>query len=268
MNHSPDAVILNNGQGAWAFETHATHLSQICGVPVRATPAPWNYLLSWDTKTPPSGQCFIPFQASEDAADKRIMAQRFAAQNVPTPETHLVDDDEALQNFLRLHAHREWLLKWPVGCGGTGHRFVQEGTEVPADWPRPFVVQEFVCLEKPEVFRLYAVAGELFGWNARRFDGETDSPFVAHARGAHYEIEAEVPAAALEAAQSALKATNLLSSFGCADLLRDQNGQWLVLEVNTDGRWMHVDRDVPEPIAREIDTRIGTAFRRCCEGKN
>lgn len=254
-----DAVILNAGSGAWAFETHAQHLGRVCRVSVSAIPSRLNYLLGWESETPPAGHCFIPFEASEAASDKRTLARLFAAAKVPTPETHLLGDEKALQQFVQHHTAREWLLKWPVGCGGTGHRFIRAGDEVPADWPRPFVVQEFVRLEEPEVFRLYGVAGEMFGWNARRFDGETESLFVAHARGAHYGVEGVAPP---DAARRALQSAGLLASFGCADLLRDASGQWLVLEVNTDGRWMHVDRDVPEPIAHEIETRIGAAFAR------
>jgi hypothetical protein len=173
-----------------------------------------------------------------------------------------VESVAALDDFLVRERDRRWLLKWPTGCGATGHRFIAAGDKIAEDWPLPFVVQEFVPMERPEVFRLYAVAGETFGWNARRFAGEAPSVFVAHAQGARYEEAGKAPDAAIEVARRALKAANLWSSFGCADLLRDAQGNWLALEVNTDGRWMHVDRDVSLPgIADEIEARLAQVFR-------
>jgi hypothetical protein len=134
---------------------------------------------------------------------------------------------------------------------------------VPQDWPRPYVLQEFIRLEVPEVYRLYCVAQETFGWNARRFPaGAKASPFVAHAQGARYEIEQAVPPEAEFQARQALACTNLLPSFGCADLMRDERGNWLVLEVNTDGVYNHVDRDINiGNTANEIDKRIARAFQ-------
>jgi len=65
---------------------------------------------------------------------------------------------------------------------------------LPADWPLPLVVQEFVAQERPEVFRLYGAGGQTFGWVARRFPvGGAASPWVAHARGARYELAGEPP---------------------------------------------------------------------------
>ena len=110
----------------------------------------------------------------------------------------------------------DWLRRRPaIACSTLG-------TPVPDDWPRPYLLQEFVRLEVPEVFRLYAVGGETFGWNARRFPrGAKSSPFVAHAQGAQYELETGIPPEAAEQARRALSCTQLLDSFGCADLMRD-----------------------------------------------
>ena len=259
---SDNAVILNAGSGAWAFESLADDLARAFDISVSETPAACNYVLAWDGEQAPAGRNFIPFEAIEIATDKRELARVFARHKVATPATFLLDTVAELHAFLRVHAANRWVLKWPTGCGGAGHRLIDAHSVVPDDWPRPFVIQRFIEMRRPEVFRIYAVTSELFGWNARRFarDFENPDPFVAHARGAFYDEAGVAPAAAIEVARHSLGAANLLDSFGCADLLRDQNGDWLALEVNTDGRWMHVDRDTLPSISREIETRLAAAF--------
>ena len=266
---SNKAVILNAGSGAWAFEALADALARAFDVPVSETPATFNYVLGWDAATPPRGHSFVPLKAIEIATDKRELARIFARHDVAMPATFLIQTPDELRTFLRVQAANRWVLKWPTGCGGAGHRLVDAQSIVPDDWPRPFVVQRFIEMKRPEVFRVYAVAGELFGWNTRRFtdDRENPDPFVAHARGAFYDEAGDVPGAALEVARHALQATGLLNSFGCADLLRDQNGDWVALEVNTDGLWMHVDRDTLPSISREIETRLAAAFAKWCSNE-
>lgn len=254
-----EAVVLNSGPGAWAFEPLAEVLSQVLNAPISTTPARWNYVLGWDGGEVQSS--FIPLESMRIASDKRLTAQAFARHNVSAPETLLLESEREVQQVLAPRADEEWVLKWPIGCGGSGHRLIATGDAIPIDWPRPFVLQRFVRLERPEVFRLYGIAGRLFGWNARRFaPGQSDSPFVAHARGARYEDAGELPPAAEDVARAALESCGLLSSFGCADLMRDSSGRWLALEVNTDGLFQHIDRDVPPEIAHQINARLNNAF--------
>lgn len=263
------SCVLNAGSGAWAFEDLASHLADILGVEVRDTPSDYNYLLAWDDPEPPAhGDLFIPFPAVLAAGDKRRLASLFADHDVATPATRLLDTPAEVRRLLAGDRQSRWVLKYPTGCGGSGHRMLQSDGSIPENWPRPYVVQEFIRMETPEVYRLYCAGGATFGWNARRYPaGVKPSPWVAHARGARYENPGPLPAAAEEQARKALTATGLLDSFGCADLVCAPDGRWLVLEVGTDGLFNHVDRAVDLPgFSEELDRRLALAFRSWLQG--
>ncbi|MBY0527216.1 MAG: ATP-grasp domain-containing protein [Gemmataceae bacterium] len=255
--------ILNGGGGAWAFASLALQLSDALWVDVSETPRDYNYSLHLDDIDPAAcGELFISIHAMQLAADKRLLAERFASEGVPTPETRLINSLAEAESIVAEEPGREWCLKFPTGCGGSGHRMLTPGMALPKDWPLPLVVQEFVRLERPEVYRIYGAGGQLFGWVARRFPaGTKPSAWVAHARGARYELAGEPPAEAIVAARSALESVGLLGSFGCVDLLSKPSGQWVVLEVGTDGMYNHVDRDLGLPeLELTIQRRVAEAF--------
>ena len=257
--------VLNGGGGAWAFSALAQQLSDALGIDISETPRQFNYLLAVDGRDPSTcGELFIPIQGIHDAADKRRLAEVFAAHRVPTPDTRLIGSLAEAEKILTDEPDREWCIKFPTGCGASGHRRLVAGMVLPKSWPFPLVVQEFVPLNPPEVYRTYAAGGEMFGWVVRRFPvGVEASPWVAHARGARYEAVGEAPPAATLAARLALESVGLLDSFGCVDLLRRTTGEWVVLEVGTDGMFNHVDRELGLPdLEREIQRRVAAAFWR------
>lgn len=261
----PSCCILNGGNGGWAFESLARQLSAALWVDISPVVKDFNYLLyAEESDLPPEESLFISYRAMQTAADKRLLAEWFLKAGVPTPETILLDTRQEVLSFVQGREDREWCLKYPLGCGASGHRLIQGELMLPRDWPKPFIVQEFIRLERPEVYRTYAAGGELFGWIARRFpEGSRASPWVAHARGARYERVGKAPEEALHAAQLALSATDLLETFGCVDLLRKATGQWVVLEVGTDGMFNHVDREVGDSdLEVEIQRRIAETFWR------
>jgi hypothetical protein len=263
--------VLNSGGGAWAFAALARQLSDALGVDVSETPRDYNYLLhSDDFDSAACGELFIPFRGMQLAADKRLLAELFASHGVPTPATRLIATLGEAKRLLAEKSDLQWCIKFPNGCGASGHRLLTPGMVLPGDWPAPLVVQEFVRLERPEVYRLYGAAGELFGWVVRRFPpGAKPSAWVAHARGARYEVAGDAPTEAVAAARSALEAVGLLGSFGCADLLCRPNGEWVVLEVGTDGMFNHVDRDLGVPeLEMEIRRRVGESFWSRVGGRN
>lgn len=261
--NSTDCCVLNGGDGAWAFEAFARQLAAALWVDVSPTPRRLNYLLTTDRSSlPAERESFIPIRSVEIAADKRRQAEIFVEHAVPIPETHLLDHWSEVQRFRALRPEASWCLKYPTACGASGHRMLTTDFTPPEWWPRPFVVQEFVPLARPEVYRTYAAGGAVFGWVVRRFPvGAKASPWVAHARGARYERAGVAPFAAADAARAALTATGLLASFGCADLIQKPTGEWLVLEIGTDGLVNHVDRDLSDPdLEREIQRRVANAF--------
>jgi glutathione synthase/RimK-type ligase-like ATP-grasp enzyme len=263
-----DCCVLNSGSGAWGFEPLAIQLSRSLGIDVSDEPRRFNYLLHIENLVEAVGwQLFIPLAAMLLASDKRSLARVFREHQVPTPETRLLDTYAEVQQFIRAHADREWCLKFPTSCGASGHRLISDANDEPPNWPRPFIVQEFIRLERPEVYRNYCAAGELFGWVARRFpEGTEASPWVAHARGARYANAGGPPAQALEAARCALVATRLWDSFGCADLLRKPTGEWVVLEVGTDGLFNHVDRELGDAeLERQLRERVADAFWKAAQ---
>jgi glutathione synthase/RimK-type ligase-like ATP-grasp enzyme len=262
--------ILNGGGGAWAFEGLARQLSATLSLDVSETPREFNYLLSTDDLDALADrELFIPLQAIRLAADKRLLAKVFLQGSVPIPQTRLAESADEVDRILAASPEGEWCLKFPTGCGASGHRLLRPGESLLVSWPRPYVVQEFVRLECPEVYRIYGAAGDLFGWVVRRFpSGSRPSPWVAHARGARYEAGGPAPRDALVAARAALAAIDLLDSFGCVDLLRKVSGEWVVLEVGTDGLFNHVDRDLGLPeLEREIQRRIADSFWKRVGGR-
>lgn len=259
----PAACILNSGGGAWAFASLADQLSRALWLDVAQRPYEFNYLLHCDEPTTLAGLgLFISTQSMVLAADKRRLAEVSVDAGVPIPETHLLDSPDRLQQLLNAEPRREWCVKYPTGCGAAGHRLLSGGLTLPESWPRPLVVQEFIRLEKPEVYRTYAAGGQVFGWVVRRFpQGVAPSPWVAHARGARYQDSGQAPPEALAAAKSALQATGLLPTFGCVDLLQRPSGEWVVLEVGTDGLFNHVDRELGLPaIEEQLQRFVAEAF--------
>lgn len=257
------AAIVNSGPLDWAFSEFAARMAKVLWLDVVATPPDAFFLLAWEGEEPPSGRSFIPFHAIQIAGDKRLMADRFIANDIPIPETRSIATWADVMEVVRASPTKSWVLKYPTASGGSGHRLLEHDATEPREWPTPFLLQRFVTMARPEVYRLYAVAGEIFGFNARRFPKEVaPSPWVAHARGARYEVLREVPEEAIEVTRRALAATDLLDSFGCVDLLHDGE-RWLALEVGTDGACGHVDRDLGDAtLADELDRRFAIAFWR------
>ena len=258
-----ECCVLNSGAGSWAFEPLANQLSTALGIDISDKPRRFNYLLHLENpESASSCRSFIPIEAIRLASDKRLLAAIFSQHKVPTPQTVLIEEFGDVRDFVHANCAGKWCLKYPTGCGATGHRMLSDSDEEPVNWPKPYVVQEFIQLAEPEVYRTYCADGELFGWVARRFPKDSKpSPWVAHARGARYVQLDDAPAKALEAAEQALSVTQLWNTFGCVDLIPRHSDEWVVLEVGTDGLFNHVDRDIGDArFEEQLHQRIARAF--------
>ncbi|HMS22854.1 MAG TPA: hypothetical protein PKA38_03780 [Candidatus Levybacteria bacterium] len=218
-------------------------------------------------------ELFIPYFGIIAAGDKRIQAHLFNTHGVPTPETHLIKDTPQAVDFLRHNPDKEWILKYPTGLATRGHTIVNsermekldtEGYFTQLDWQKPFIVQEFVRHENPEVYRTYCVDGEVFAWNVRKFpDGVKPKDLVAHAVGARYFPLENPTDEAIDVSKKALEAVQLLNSFGVVDLIKSKDGKLLVLEVGTDGIDTIVDRDFDNStLTQELNLRIRDALHK------
>jgi len=264
MNQLKDACVLMAGSSAWAFESLAEELSNLLQIEISPRSRRWNYVLATDDIDSVMSRSFIPIQSIQLAADKRLIAAAFAKANVPSPRTLLIQSRRELQGILDEESGTEWCLKFPTSCGGAGHLLLSKEASIPKEWPTPFVFQEFIRLSDPAVYRIYAADKNLFGWVRRGFPSATkSSPWVAHARGAIYEFPGDPPQEALDVAKAAFRATCLFESFGCVDLIQNQKGEWLALEVGTDGLFNHVDRDLPDiTFLSEMKKRIAASFEK------
>ncbi len=260
MKHQAGIIISKNAE--WALGDFPEQLSSLLNVPIVYDPTDFNYIVSDIPIGLPDRSSFIPLDGIRIASDKRKQMQLFSRMDVPTPETHLIYNQIQLSSLLNETSGR-WVLKYPTSCGGTGHRVIEHSSEVPDGWPTPLIIQSFVEMDKPEVHRIYSVAGEMFGWNVRRLSGDATNkhPWVSHSRGAEYTALGPAPKTALNTARLALQACGLVESFGCVDLI-DSNDEWLVLEVGTDGNNNFIDRDVPQTVISFLDDALRTAFQQ------
>lgn len=218
-------------------------------------------ILAWDGP-PPRCRTFVPFDAIVAAQDKREQFRRFHAAGVSIPESRLFDDFPTAQAFALADHRRQWLLKWPLGSGAVGHVIIDRDTRVTRLWNPPFLIQEFIALDRPEVYRVFGCEGTLFGFNVRYFPpGTSSGPLVTLHRGAVYAPSGVPSPEVRDQACLALSAFGLLSTFGCVDLILPPDGTVRVLEVNADGLHQFVYR-VPElpSLARELAERVRAAF--------
>jgi hypothetical protein len=203
--------LLYREQRQWRVGIRAisVQLTSSLGADVAIEPRRFNYLLHLEDPYSPIGcETFIPIEAIWLASDKRLLADAFTAHGVPTPETYLLHTFPEVVRHVCQHSGIEWCLKYSTGCVASGHRLITGASDEPPNWPRPFIVQEFIRMERPEVNRMYCATGEMFGWIVRRFpEGARTSPWVAHARGARYVRLVPSPSEALEVARRGFQKT-------------------------------------------------------------
>lgn len=217
--------------------------------------------------------------------DKLTMAQRLLERGVPMPESLVTADPDEARDFVRRHEHA--ILKETRSCGGHGHVVVfadDSGTiagEVPGrryamdfeasgvgrsiahgvlSCPPPFYLQRLVtgvhrtgALEPAQILRAYVVDGQVMFWTERYRDRmRRPADFIISATfGAKYRFLPEVSDAAQTVARRAAEVLGV--RVGVVDLIRTGAEGPYVLEVDTDGYHMMIDRSFKRlPAYRDV----------------
>jgi hypothetical protein len=206
--------------------------------------------------------------------DKLAMARRLLERGVPMPETLITSDPQEARDFVR--RHEQAILKETRSCGGHGHVVVfaddsgSIGGETPGrryvidfedaglgrslahgvlSCPPPFYLQRLVtgvrrsgALEPAQILRAYVVDGQVVFWTERyRARVQRPSDFIINATfGAKYRFLPEVSDAAQTLGRRAAEV--LGARIGVVDLVRSGDDGPYVLEVDTDGYHMMIDR--------------------------
>ncbi len=210
----------------------------------------------------------------EACFDKLATARRLLARGVPMPDTLITPAPAEARDFVAQHSHA--ILKEPRSCGGEGHlvvsadengRLVSETRgrryllELAAEgearrlhdgvmtWPAPFYLQRLVAavgrkgiLAPAQVLRAYLVDGQIRFWTERyRERYQRPADFVVNiALGAKYRFLQTVSD---ENAKVALRAAEVMDvRIGVVDLIRTGSEGPYVLELDTDGEHMIIDR--------------------------
>lgn len=206
--------------------------------------------------------------------DKVTTAQRLLDRGVPVPATLLTSVPDEARAFIVEHGHA--VLKEPRSCAGHGHLVVfpdGEGNVVGEacnrrylvelqhtgtgrslshgvlHFPPPFLLQRLVAtpgrggvLRPAQILRAYIVDRQILFWTERyrkRIHRPSDF-IISVAFGAQYRF---LPAVSEEVKKIAQRAAEVLDvRIGVVDVIRSSTEGPAVLEVDTDGAHMMIDR--------------------------
>jgi glutathione synthase/RimK-type ligase-like ATP-grasp enzyme len=227
----------------------------------------------------PNARPAVAFGTHELCWNKIATQERLLERGVPIPDTLVTTAAEDVIEFVRNHELA--VLKENRSCGGSGHlivwlegdvlvgdsgshRYVIELTEGGGTrklegerltYPSPFYLQRLIAdidphgVTPPQVLRAYVVDREIVCWTERyreRYARPADW-IINHALGARYRFVQHISD---ETRKIALRAADVVGARICAvDLVRTARGGTYVLEVDTDGVHMFIDRSfkqVPE----------------------
>lgn len=217
--------------------------------------------------------------------DKLAAARRLLERGVAMPETLITMDPEEARDFVR--GHDQAILKEPRACGGHGHvvLFADQGGTIAGEMPGrryavefvlsgvgrqlrhgvlscppPFYLQRLVTdvgragvLRPAQILRAYVVDGQIAFWSERRRDKiRRPADFIISATfGARYHFVRAVSDAAETIARRAAEALGL--RIGAVDLIRAGDQGPFVLEADTDGQHLVVDRSFKQlPEYRDV----------------
>lgn len=217
--------------------------------------------------------------------DKLAAARRLLERGVAMPETLITMDPDEARDFVR--HHDQAILKEPRACGGHGHVVLladQGGTiagEMPGrryvvelalsgvgrqlrhgvlSCPPPFYLQRLVTdvgragvLRPAQILRAYVVDGQITFWaECRRDKIRRPADFIISTTfGAKYHFVRAVSDAAETMARRAADALGV--RIGAIDLIRAGDQGPFVLEADTDGQHLVIDRSFKQlPDYRDV----------------
>lgn len=206
--------------------------------------------------------------------DKIATARRLLERGVSMPESLFTNDPEEARQFVG--QHRQAILKETHSCGGHGHIVVfaddrgtiggeASGRRYAVDFetsgtertltdgvlacPPPFYLQRMVAdvarsgaLQPAQILRAYVVDGQVAFWTERYRDRvrRPGDFIISRTFGAKYRFLREVSDAAQTVARRAAEVLGV--RVGAVDLIRTGDEGPYVLEVDTDGYHMMIDR--------------------------
>ena len=191
-------------------------------------------------------------QAIERCVDKSMTTFLLKDAGLPTPATFAVEGVEAAQDIARRElAQGPLVLKPLFGAQGRGIRLIRTPDDLPVaeEVGNVYYLQRFVSRPGPPYrdFRVFVCAGEIVGMMSR-----SSADWITNVnRGGTPEPVAEDSQA--ELAQMALAAAAAVGvDFGGVDIVEADDGDLLVLEVNSMPAWSGLQSVVAVNIADAI----------------
>ncbi len=198
-----------------------------------------------------------PARAIECCVDKSEASFRLRLAGLPTPPVWVTEDVTTARRIAANNAsHEQPLVAKPLfGAQGRGLRLVRTAAELPPadEVAGVWYLQRLVPRPEPCDYRLFVVDGEVVAAMRRR-----GRHWITNVRqGARGEPWQPEPAARELAARAAVV---LGTVFAGVDLVRDVDGRWWVLEVNSMPAWQELARvsgvDVAAGLARAVAERL------------
>ncbi|WP_448956659.1 ATP-grasp domain-containing protein [Labrys neptuniae] len=203
-------------------------------------------------------------RAIERCVDKSMTSLLIARAGLPTPDTFVVSSREAAAEIVRREAGPEapLVLKPLFGSQGKGLRLIHAADELPdaEEVARVFYLQRFVRRTAPgwRDYRIFVCDNRVVAAMAREGDGWITNVHQG-GRPLSWLMPAEAEALALRAAQA------VDVSYCGVDLIEDDRGRFLVLEVNSMPSWSGLQSisevDISEAIVRGFLKAVYSARR-------
>lgn len=200
-------------------------------------------------------------RAIEVCVDKGMTTFVLAAAGLPTPRTIVLENRDAAQAAFDA-AGRDMVLKPLFGAQGKGIVRLAPGERLPEAVSGVYYLQDFVASRgyrdsgRAHDWRVFTLRGKAIGAMIRRADGWVTNIFQG-ATGEAAAIDGEAAALGVQAAAA------VGADYAGVDLIEDEDGRFLILEVNSMPAWKGLTTatgiDVAQALARDLAGRLARA---------